>query len=143
MARISKSSLDRKTLDDLKRHFSFLISSLSKPEDIEEFFEEFLTKEEKLMLTKRLILFMMIKKGFPPSTIKSLIRVSYETVRTYQNLFEHKSSRFNQIIERLLKRDETNKFFKKIEKILKPIDLALKSRSDMKARAKFASGDWS
>ena len=142
MARISKSSLNQKTVNELKDHFSFLISSLTKSEDVENFFKEFLTKEEKIMLTKRLVLFMMLKKELSPFVIQSALHVSYETVRTYQNQLEYKSPSFHKAIEKLLKRDQTIKFFKKIEKILKPIDLALKSKRDMRARAKFASGDW-
>jgi len=142
MTRISKFRLSQNQLQEIKEHFAFLISSLTSANEIENFFEEFLTKEEKIMLTKRLVLFMMIKRGFPPSIIQSTLHVSYETVRTYKNHLQYKNSSFHQTIERLLKRENVISFFKKIDKILKPLDLAIRAKSDMKARAKFASGDW-
>ena len=142
MSRISKFHLSQNQLQEIKEHFAFLVSSLTNANEIENFFEEFLTKEEKIMLTKRLVLFMMLKRGFLPDSIQSALHVSYETVRTYQNQLKYKNSSFHQTIEKLLKRENVINFFKKIGKILKPVDLALKSKTNMKARAKFASGNW-
>src|SRR3989344_6389686 len=142
MTRISKFHLNQNQLQEIKEHFAFLISSLNNSSEIENFVEEFLTKEEKVMLTKRLVLLMMLKRNFSPSAIQSALHISYETVRTYQNQLQYKNSSFHQTIERLLKRQNVINFFKKVEKILKPIDLALSAKRNMRARAKFASGDW-
>ena len=142
MTRISKFHLNQNQLQEIKEHFAFLISSLSNSNEIKNFLDEFLTKEEKIMLTKRLGLFMMLKRNFHSEAIKSALHVSYETVRTYQNQLQYKNSSFHQTIERLLKRENVINFFKKVEKILKPIDLAISAKRDMRARAKFASGDW-
>ncbi|MBI3093185.1 MAG: hypothetical protein HYZ02_03050 [Candidatus Levybacteria bacterium] len=143
MPRVSKSKLHVDRLKEIEDHFSHLISSLTNSNEIEDFFEGFFTKEEKVMLAKRLVLYMMLKKDYPPSAISSALHMSYETIRSHANQMSGKKDKFFVIIDKLIAREKTNEFFKKIESILKPIDLAMRARNDMKARAKLASGDWS
>lgn len=143
MTRISKFRLYDNQLKELTDHFSFLISSLKTSEEIENFFDSFFTKEEKIMLTKRLVLFMMIQRGYNPKAIQSALHISYETVRTYTNQFANKNTQFQKMIEKLISREKAKEFWEKVEKMLKPIELALNAKRDMKARAKLISGDWS
>ena len=142
MPRTSKFKLDKNKLNEINSHLTHMVSSLTNKAETESFLENFFTKEEKVMLAKRLVLFMMLKKKYSPSIIKDALHLSYETVRIYQNQFESKNDIFQKTIEKLIKRQESQELFKKINKILKPIDLAIRSRNDMRARAKFASGDW-
>lgn len=142
MPRVSKIHLEQNQLKELNTHLSYLISSLNNSNEIESFLEGFLTKEEKTMLSKRLVLFILLKRNYPPSVIKSALNLSYETIRTYQNQLNLKSKWFHETIEKLIKKDETKELFGKIEKLLKPLSLALESKSNMKSRAKFLSGDY-
>lgn len=140
MPRASKFIFREEKIKELQEHFSHLISSLNDSSEIESFLDEFLTREEKIMLSKRLVLFMMIKRQYPAPIIQDILHVSYETVRTYQNQLPTKSERFQKLIDRLISREKTKEFFQKLEKLFKPLDLALKAQNDMKARAKIASG---
>lgn len=142
MPRVSKSRLDQKQLEEMNSHLFYLISSLNNSTEIESFLEGFLTKEEKIMLTKRLVLFMLLKKEYSPSSIQAALHISYETVRTYQNQLDSKGKQFNDMIERLIKREQTKELFEKIDKLLKPLSLALESKTNMKSRTKFLSGDY-
>ncbi len=142
MPRVSKIRLDQKQLQDINSHLSYLISSLNNSLDIEMFLDGFLTKEEKTMLSKRLVLFMMLKRNYPTSAIQAALHISYETVRTYQNQLNIKNESFHKMIEKLIKRDQTKEFFRKIDNLLKPLALALDSKRNMKSRAKFLSGDY-
>lgn len=143
MPRVSKSRLHQQRLSEIQDHFAYLISSLTNSDDIEDFFGEFLTKEEKVMLAKRLVLYMMLKKEYPPHVIQSALHISYETVRSHTNQISSKNAKFHAVINKLISREKTKEFFDKINQLLKPVDLFLRAKTDMKARAKFASGDWS
>lgn len=143
MPRVSRSRLHDQRLKEIEDHFSYLISSLNNSNDIKDFFGEFFTKEEKVMLAKRLVLYMMLKKDYSPSIIQSALHISYETVRSHTNQMEKKDQKFHAVIEKLVAREKTKEFFQKINTLLKPIDLALRAKTNMKARAKLASGDWS
>ncbi|MBI2032712.1 MAG: hypothetical protein HYV38_02755 [Candidatus Levybacteria bacterium] len=142
MPRASRFRLEPKKFEEINYHLLLLISSLDKTDEIEKFLNGFLTKEEKIMLTKRLVLFMMLKRDYSSSVIQNALHVSYETVRSYQNQLSSKDSNFHIIIDRLIKRQETKELFQKIDEMLKPLKLAFDSKRNMKSRAKFASGDW-
>lgn len=140
MPRASKFIFREEKFRELQEHFSHLISSLNDLSETESFFDEFLTREEKIMLTKRLVIFMMIKRNYPAGVIKDILHISHETVRYYQNQLPSKSERFQKLIDRLIGREKTKEFFQRLEKLLKPLDLAMKARNDMRARARIASG---
>lgn len=142
MPRVSKFNLDQKQIEEMNTHLSYLISSLNNASQIESFLNDFFTKEEKTMLTKRLVLFMLIRKGYSPSTIQTALHISYETVRIYQNQLNNKSKTFTEMLDKLIARDQTKKLFNKLDNLLKPLSLALQSKTNMKSRAKFISGDW-
>lgn len=142
MPRASRRTI-RKEIDlELKDNFAFLISSLSSRNDIEQFFQDFLTREENTMLTKRLMLHLMLENGYRTSDIQAFLSISKETVRVHKNVWEKGGATYRKVIEKIAKQEKTKQFFKKLENLFKPIDLAMRSRSDMKARAKFGSGDW-
>ncbi|RJP47583.1 MAG: hypothetical protein C4584_00325 [Armatimonadetes bacterium] len=142
MPRASKVRLEEKELKNLTEHFCYLVSSLTNSTEAENFLHEFLTKEEKIMLTKRLVLFMMLKRNYPDPIIKGALKISYETIRTYKNQFPSKNEEFQKTINKLVNRERAKELFEKLNKLLKPLDLALQSKSNMKARSKFASGNW-
>lgn len=140
MGRTSKFKLKSAELEELEQHFSYLISSLSSSKEIGNFFNNFLTKEEKIMLTKRLALLMMIKMDYPYQEIKNALNISYETVRTYSNQLPLKNDSYHKTIEKLIRRQKSKEFWKKADKVIRPLELALKSKTDMKARADLIRG---
>lgn len=142
MGRVSKRVIGNQLKKEIEENLSFFISSLVNKDEVEVFLNEFLTKEEKIMLGKRLILYMFLQKGFTNRQIANLLLVSYETVRWYREVFQNKSNIFTKTMERLMKRESKKEFWRKVEKILEPFALVLEAQTDMKARAKLASGDF-
>lgn len=142
MGRVSKRVINKDLLRELEEQLTTLIASLNNQDEIKVFLDEFLTKEEKIMLGKRLILYMLIYKGLPSKQISNLLGMSYETIRWYKEIFEDKPEVFKQYIKKLINRERGRELWEKIEKILEPLDLALRAKTDMKARAKLATGDF-
>ncbi len=142
MSRASKFRFDEKEFEKINSHLLYTISSINNNSDVEKFLDGFLSKEEKIMLAKRLVLFMMLKRNYPPSVIQGALHISYETVRINQNQLGSKNSYFQTLLDRLIKREQTKELFEKLDKALKPLVLALESKTNMKSRSKFASGDW-
>lgn len=142
MGRVSKRGLNKDLERDLEEQLSFIIVSLINKEEVNVFLEEFLTEEEKLMLGKRLILYMLLYKGLTNTQINNALSVSHETTRWYREIFEKKPEAFKKTLERLINREKSQELWEKIEKILKPFTLALSAKTNMKARAKLASGDF-
>lgn len=142
MPRASRRTVRKEVDLELKENFASLISSLSSKNDIEQFFQDFLTREENTMLTKRLMMHLMIENGHRTSDIQAFLSVSKETVRIHKNVWGKGVDTYKKVISKIAKREKTRQFFKKLEKMFRPIELEMKSRNDIKARAKFASGDW-
>lgn len=139
MPRASKFHLEPKKFEEMNSHLLHLISSLNNKNDINDFLAGFLTKEERIMFAKRLILFMMLSKNLPPSAIKNSLHVSYEMIRAHQTQLSSKNNTFQKFIRKLLKRQEGLDFSKKIDKFLDPIDLIINSKRSIKTRAKLTS----
>ena len=53
MPRVSRKNVSKSIHGELDENFAFLISSLSQATEIKQFFQDFLTDEEKTMLTDR------------------------------------------------------------------------------------------
>jgi len=139
MPRASRAKLHPKKIEEIEEYFSFLIASLNSSGEIENFLDGFLTKEEKVMLSKRLVLLMMLQRGYPSSIIQSVLHLSHESIRIYANMLPTRNKLFKETIERLIKRGKTQEFWQKVDKILTPLDLALRAGTDVKARAKIYS----
>lgn len=139
MGRVSKKIINKDLQIQLEEQLSFIVSSLSNKSEIDTFLNEFLTKEEKIMLGKRLILYMLLEKGWTSSQIHSLLSMSFETIRWYKILFDNKPQMFKESIRRLLSKEKGKEFWSRLESILEPFNLAIRSRNNMKARAKLTS----
>lgn len=142
MGRVSRKAINKDLKEELEEQLSFLISSLNSKEEVNTFLEEFLTEEEKTMLGKRLILYVLLYKGLTATQIHNLLSMSYETIRWYREIFDNKSLSFKKYLKKLIKREKSKEFWNKVEKILEPFALAMEAKSNMRARAKLASGDF-
>lgn len=141
MPRASRNPIKRAISQDLNDNFAFLISSLHNSKEIQQFFEDFLTREEKIMLTKRLMLHLMLENQYTITEIGSVLGISRETIRVHRNIWGRGGIIYKNIIRKIADREKTKEFWQKVERILKPLELVMSSRSDMKARAKLLSGE--
>lgn len=139
MPRVSKYTLPLREVEQLSQHFSSLIASLHKETQIEKFLDEFLTREEKNMLAKRLALFIMLKQNEPASAIKATLHFSRETVRIYQQQFITKSNEFHATLSHLLRMEKVKEFFMQSGQVLHTLVTA---KTNMQSRSKILSGKW-
>ncbi len=142
MPRVSQKTINKETNLEIRENFSFLISSLQNPNDIEQFFADFLTHEENLMLAKRLMLHLLLNNQYKSLEIQSILGISKETVRTHANNWEKGGETYKKIINKISGRRKVKLFMQAVEKKMRPLELALKSKSNMKARAKLLNGDY-
>ena len=143
MPRASRKPVNKEIRKELSDNFAFLISSLSSASDINNFFETFLSDEEKTMLTKRLMIHLMLENHYEALQIAAVLGVSKETIRTHKIIWMIGGGVYKRVITKIAKREKTKQFWKKVETALQPLDLMLKAKTNMKARAKLLSGDYS
>lgn len=137
MPRVSRYTLPHHQEKELSEQFSNFISSLRSPEQIQQFLDEFLTLEEKSMLSKRLALFIMLHERIPSDIIQAILSLSRETVRIYQQQFPFKSEIFQKTISRLHTIKKIKSF---IADATEAFETIMTSKTNMKSRAKLLSG---
>ncbi len=136
MPRVSRKLINKDLDDELNENFMILISSLRASQEINYFFASFLTKEEKKMIPKRLMLHLMLINNIPDSKISAHLEMSYETIRTHKNSLDSLSNEYKEILAKISRRKSTRDLFKKIDKKIERLDSFLKAKSDMKERSK-------
>lgn len=136
MPRISRKIINKELNSELNETFSFLISDLRHSREINDFFKNFLTKEEKTMLFKRLMLHLMLLNNIPSSEIKASLGMSNETIRTYKNNWDSLSDEYKQVINKISKRKNINDLLRNLDGKTDKLQNFLKAKSSMKARSK-------
>lgn len=116
-----------------------MLSSLGK-EDLFGFLEEFLTEEELVMLSKRLQLYNLLYQNMPPKDVQQILGVSRETTRFYNYRKDEKSAEFKSAVLKIKLASKKNP--EETSKLANFMELAIKSRSNSKARAKLYQGDF-
>ena len=142
MPRASRKPVSKDVDKEIKENFSSLISSLNGSSQIQEFFNDFLTKEEQTMLSKRIMLHLMLERGYKSSQIQAFLGINKDTIRIHKAVWERGGGVYKGVLRNIANKAGTREFWERLERFLRPLDLAFKSRNDMRARAKFASGDW-
>ena len=130
MPRVSKLHINKNVYRDLVDSFIDLIANLREKDQIKRFLDDFLTVEEKLMLSKRLVLAFMVEQKYSWDEIQDNLKVSKTTI----NLMKHRLSRRRGMligINNLVKVDSAGKHKNKEGTILKHIPPLTRSKKDM------------
>lgn len=135
MPRRSRQWVENSVWGTINKTFLEVVGSLKKTE-VDEFFNDLLTKEEKVMLAKRVALYSLLLSDYTDNDIKEILKVSYETVRSGRNLLAAKGQLFKNKVKGKIQKSESG------NRLLKGIELAISSKGDMQARAKLLSGDF-
>jgi hypothetical protein len=100
MPRRSKIELSAETIQELEDKFYDFLNSLSHTET-RNFFLEFLTDEEKMMMYKRLALYWSLLEGYPLAKIQQTIGVTHDTTRIYNKKKNTLSNEFRLLLKRI------------------------------------------
>ncbi len=123
MTQVSKYQLNKDTKTRIYKLFWGTISALSDPIKTEEFFEDLLTPTEKIMLSKRLAIAVMLIRDYDYEAIKSYLNVSTSTISTVSTWLKYSGSGYRKTVEKLLRKEKVEKVFKSIEsafEVVKP-----------------------
>lgn len=142
MPRVSKNQLSKELSTTIQKQFVSFISILDSQSEIGDFLNSFLTKEEKMMLSKRLMLYILIHKGMSPTKISTTLKMSRVSENYHRQKWNTTSESYKKIIIKLSKRQKSLEFWKNLDDLLYPVELMLRSGNDMRARAKLYQGDF-
>src|SRR3989339_2110354 len=80
MTRISKYPLDQELETAIQREFIQFVGHTSSIGSLSHFLQDFLTSTELTMLSKRLMVAVLIKRGYNAETIKHRLNVSNSAI---------------------------------------------------------------
>lgn len=84
MVRLNQNELTGRQLEDLFRQFSKLLS-VSSDKDVNVLLEKLLGPEERIMLSKRLAIAVLLEKNYSYNQIADVLHVSVSTVSKLDN----------------------------------------------------------
>lgn len=117
MAQISKYQLSAKAQAEIKLIFTEIVSLLSRPEDIVTFFDDFLTPTERIVLSKRITIALLLKQGCSYETIMHTLKVSAPTISDVSLKLKYSGKGYHQILDKILSQQKIKKVFDQIENL--------------------------
>ena len=130
MTQVYRKPLNNKISKQIKDDLLYSLVKLNKKEDVLLFLEEFLTPTEKIMLSKRLGVALLLQRGTSYSDIVELLKISTATIVVVKRSLV-KDHSYRDVIEKisksLLGENQTNFSW---------FDAILRSKTSMKARAR-------
>jgi len=139
MPRASRRPVNKNFDQDLKENFSSLIATLNNSSEIRQFFNDFLTHEEQTMLTKRLMLHLMLERGYRTSQIQSTLGITKETIRIHRRIEGKGNLLYKRVLSKIDRKAEKRMLWKRLEKTLRPAGFLLSKGESIKTSANLQS----
>ncbi len=111
MTQVSKYPLRKDVYDYIADIFLHTFSSFSDSKRVESFISDFLTPTEKIMLTKRLAIFVMLAKGYTYIDIRRILRVSPSTVAGASRYYKYLGKGSKDVVANIIKNEKFQTFW--------------------------------
>jgi len=113
MAQISKYPISKNVYERIFDIFLETFSKLNSKREVSDFFDEFLTPTEKIMLAKRLAINVLLAKGFEYREISEILRVSSTTITSVSDKYKYGKT-INKITQTLINKEGIEDFWLEI-----------------------------
>jgi uncharacterized protein YerC len=118
MVQISKKLLDKELEEEIYNQLWYSLGKVNNSKKTSEFFSDFLTKTEKLMLAKRFATAILIKRGRTANDIRHSIHVSFSTVGSVSSWIKNARPETQSLLETISNEKGWGEIIDKIENIL-------------------------
>ncbi len=123
MPHVSINKLHKKALEQLLDKLGYAIANLRGRAEIDLFFNDLLTPNERIMLAKRLAIVLMLEKRFTFAQISSVLKVSEATISMMRERIDNGGNGFRLVVKKFEADARINKFFEKIEELFENVSL--------------------
>jgi uncharacterized protein YerC len=121
MAQVSRHHMPKSVQKNIIESFWWLIGHLSAKDEVDTFLNEFLTETEKIMLSKRLAIALMIQNGYTFEQIRDTLKVSTSTVLRISHWIQKSGAGYQVALKKLAQKEHSELFWKEIENLLELI----------------------
>jgi uncharacterized protein YerC len=121
MPQVSKYPITQDVYNRIFEIFFKTIADVKSPSEVKEFFEDFLTPTERIMLAKRLAIAILLAKDYDYRSISKILRVSVSTVASVNVFFKYAGRGYHRVVKRILGEEKQGEFWQKIDNLLSDV----------------------
>lgn len=126
MPKVSKNPLSKETRDEMLRAFFGTLAKISDVSLLERFLNDLLTPAEKLMISKRLMVAVLLQRGYSYGAICRVLKMSKTTVHIIQRELLRNGAGHRKVFEMFFKESKGQRLLAAIERFLSAITLPVK-----------------
>lgn len=101
MSQISRRQLDKSLENRLYEIFWNALAKINNKEGVSAFLSDVFTPTEKLMISKRLAIALLLNRGWSQEAIRDILKVSTTTVQTIKSNLRWRGNGYRQVISRI------------------------------------------
>lgn len=116
MTQISKTNIAPLLQQEIYNQFYWVISQCQGTKEVNDLLSELLTKTERTILAKRLFIAVLLVKGYSYRNIRSVLAVSFPTIRMVSFWLEHGANGYKRAVEKIISIDTFNKTLAAVDK---------------------------
>lgn len=121
MAQVSKRWISKDVEDRMLEIFWQSLALCPTKETVALFLEDLLTPTEKIMLSKRVSIALLLIKGYDYKSINDLLKVSDATIWTVNLWLKTKGKGYRMVLEKILKDEKWDRFWQEVEKQIRDV----------------------
>lgn len=121
MAQVSKRKLSENIEKRITEIFCESIVSLKNTNQVSSFLDEFLSPTEKLVLSKRLAIAVLLSKGYDYCSIKEILKVTSSTISKVAYFIKYRGNEWKKIANLIINDEKKSDFWKDLDLALAKI----------------------
>ena len=121
MPRVSRIKLDSNLESQIRGQFWNFLGKVSSTKTSSEFFSDFLTTSEKIMLSKRFATSILLTRGKSPTEIQNSIHVTFSTIGSVSAWLRNANPETQKMLLNISKEKSWEVVFDKVDEILDKI----------------------
>ncbi|EKD87495.1 MAG: TrpR like protein, YerC/YecD [uncultured bacterium] len=121
MTQISRNPIHKDVYYSIRDDFLWVLGAIRSQSEAKDFFYDFFTKTERVMLAKRLAIALMIQKEYSYEDIHFILHVSTSTINRVGNWLDKGGEGVKRILEKLIHEEKMEVFWDKVNRALDKI----------------------
>lgn len=118
MAQVSRRIINKDLADRIFELFIKTVADFKRPSDVLNFIEDLLSPTEKVMLTKRLAIAILLSKGYTYEEIDQILKVSRPTIMTVSYFLKSGKGGYQKVVNEIINSQKREELADKIEELL-------------------------
>lgn len=118
MPQVSKYPLAQNVYDRIFELLFGTIADIRRPSEVEDFFKDFLSPTERIMLAKRLSIAVLLAKGYSFTAIRKILRVSQTTIADVNLFLKYAGTGYKKVVNKILIAKKQDEFWQKLDDLL-------------------------